>query len=68
MVGTVKWWNDAKGFGFIKGEQKDVFVHFSEIKASGRKTLMDGQEVEYEIQSSPKGPVAKNVIPKEAPF
>lgn len=68
MQGTVKWFNDEKGFGFIKGESKDVFVHYSSINAKGRRTLTEGQRVEFEIESSPKGPVAKNVVPEEGAF
>ena len=64
--GTVKWFNDAKGFGFItpsEGE-KDLFVHMSEIQMEGFKTLRDGQDVDYQEGSSDKGPCATNVIPK----
>ena len=60
--GTVKWFNDKKGFGFITPESgKDVFVHFSEIQSEGFKTLKDDQEVEFELVSGDKGPQAKNV-------
>lgn len=61
--GTVKMFNDAKGFGFIRPEDgsKDVFVHFSAIQATGRKTLAEGQTVSYEIEASEKGPRAANV-------
>ena len=64
--GTVKWFNDKKGFGFIEpeGGGKDLFVHMSEIKMDGFKTLRDGQSVEYEEGSGDKGPCASNVIPK----
>ena len=64
--GTVKWFNDKKGFGFIEpeGGGKDLFVHMSEIKMGGFKTLRDGQSVEYEEGSGDKGPCASNVIPK----
>ena len=64
--GTVKWFNDTKGFGFIEpeGGEKDLFVHMSEIQMEGFKTLKDGQEVEYEVGESDRGPVAKNVVPK----
>ena len=64
--GTVKWFNDTKGFGFIEpeGGGKDLFVHMSEIKMDGFKTLKDGQSVEYEVGESDRGPVAKNVVPK----
>jgi len=60
--GTVKWFNDKKGFGFITPESgKDVFVHFSEIQSEGFRTLKDGQDVEFELVSGEKGPQAKNV-------
>jgi CspA family cold shock protein len=56
LKGTVKWFNDAKGFGFIEHTSgKDVFVHYSVIEAEGFKTLKDGEEVEYEIKEGPKG-------------
>ena len=64
--GTVKWFNEGKGFGFITPEDggKDLFVHHSEIKGGGgRGTLNDGQEVEYEVGQGQKGPCANNVIP-----
>ena len=61
-VGTVKWFNDAKGFGFIKQEgEGDVFVHYSQIVGDGFKTLEEGQAVEFEIVDGPKGPQAGNV-------
>jgi CspA family cold shock protein len=61
--GTVKWFNDAKGFGFITREngQPDVFVHFSSIRAEGFKSLAEGDKVEYEVSQGPKGPQASNV-------
>ncbi|MBA2682890.1 MAG: cold-shock protein [Gemmatimonadota bacterium] len=60
--GKVKWFNDAKGFGFIEQEGgEDVFVHFSSITMDGFKTLAEGQEVEFEIQSGEKGLHASNV-------
>jgi len=64
--GTVKWFNDKKGFGFIEpeGGGKDLFVHMSEIKMDGFKTLKDGQSVDYEEGSGDKGPCATNVVPK----
>ena len=62
-TGTVKWFNDAKGFGFITPADggKDVFVHFSAIQAEGFKSLAEGAAVEYEIEDGPKGPQARNV-------
>lgn len=60
--GTVKWFNDEKGFGFIACEGKaDVFVHFSAINANGRRTLVEGQAVSFEITDGEKGPQAANV-------
>ncbi|KAL9101993.1 MAG: hypothetical protein Q9163_002822 [Psora crenata] len=63
--GTVKWFNESKGFGFITPEDnsKDVFVHFSAIQGNGFKTLAEGQMVEFEIQDGQKGPSAMNVTP-----
>ncbi len=62
MKGTVKWFNESKGYGFITPETgKDVFAHFSEIKMEGFKTLHEGQEVEFEVVNSPKGPQASNI-------
>jgi cold shock protein len=64
-IGKVKWFNDAKGFGFITPSDgsKDVFVHFSAIQGSGFKSLVEGQEVKYELTQGPKGPSAANVQP-----
>ncbi|MCX6584423.1 MAG: cold-shock protein [Candidatus Aminicenantes bacterium] len=60
--GKVKWFNAKKGYGFISTtEGKDVFVHYNEIKSEGFKTLDEGQEVEFEINSGPKGDHAVNV-------
>ena len=60
--GTVKWFNNQKGYGFITGEDgKDVFVHFSGLVMEGFKTLTEGQTVEYEVTDGEKGPQAVNV-------
>ena len=61
--GTVKWFNDAKGFGFITPEDgsKDVFVHHSAVSMDGFRTLSEGQRVEYEVTQGAKGPAAGNV-------
>lgn len=62
MRGKVKWFNDKKGYGFIAQEGgRDVFVHFSNVKGEGYKSLSEGQEVEFEIVDGPKGPQAVNV-------
>lgn len=64
VQGTVKWFNDEKGFGFIAQESgKDVFVHFSAINGNGRKTLAEGQKVTMEVTQGQKGPQAENVTP-----
>jgi CspA family cold shock protein len=63
-TGTVKWFNDAKGFGFITSESgEDVFVHFSAIQARGFRSLAEGATVEFEITNGPKGLQATNVVP-----
>ena len=62
LKGTVKWFNESKGFGFIEQEEgKDVFVHYSAIAGSGFKTLNEGDKVLFEIVDGPKGPAAANV-------
>ena len=62
VQGTVKWFNESKGFGFLSQEGgPDVFVHHSEIKAEGYRTLNEGDKVQFEITQSPKGPRASNV-------
>ena len=64
VVGTVKWFNDEKGFGFIEQEGgKDVFVHHSAINGAGRKTLREGQKVTMQVTQGQKGPQAENVTP-----
>ncbi|MFC1500875.1 cold-shock protein [Elusimicrobiota bacterium] len=62
-TGKVKWFNDAKGFGFISNDDGsgDVFAHFSAVEASGFKTLAEGDSVEFEVESSDKGPKASNI-------
>jgi CspA family cold shock protein len=66
QTGTVKWFNEAKGFGFITPSDgsPDVFVHFSTIEADGFKTLAEGQKVEFEANKGPKGMQATRVIPR----
>jgi len=62
-TGRVKWFNDAKGYGFIEtAEGKDVFVHYSAIQKEGFKTLAEGQQVEFEVVQGPKGLQAANVV------
>ena len=63
-TGSVKWFNDSKGFGFITPADgsADVFVHHSSIKAEGFKSLTEGQNVTYDVQKGPKGPSAVNVV------
>ena len=65
MKGTVKWFNDQKGFGFITPEDggKDLFVHHTSIQAQGFKTLAENQKVEFDVEQSDKGPRAGNVRP-----
>ena len=60
--GTVKWFNESKGYGFIEQESgEDVFVHFSAISGDGFKTLKEGQKVQFDVTKGPKGPQAANV-------
>ncbi len=65
-TGTVKWFSDDKGFGFIAPSDgsKDVFVHHSAVQGSGFKSLTEGQIVSYEVEQGPKGPSATNVVPQ----
>ncbi len=67
--GTVKWFNDAKGFGFIEpeGGGADVFAHFSAVQMEGFRTLKQGSRVEYELVQGPKGSLAQNIRPLGAP-
>ncbi len=66
VTGTVKWFNESKGFGFIAPSDgsADVFVHFSAIQGDGFKTLAEGQNVEFEVEKGPKGLQAANVMPQ----
>jgi CspA family cold shock protein len=65
-VGKVKWFNDAKGFGFIQCEgASDVFVHYTAIQGEGYKSLAEGQEVEFDLYEGSKGPQAQNVIRRQ---
>lgn len=71
-VGRVKWFNDAKGYGFIERDQaitptrktEEIFVHFSAIQGDGHRTLEEGQEVEFDIYEDAKGKTAHNVMPR----
>ncbi len=67
-VGTVKWFNDAKGFGFIEpeGGGDDVFAHFSAIRMDGFRTLRQGSRVSFDVAQGPKGQLAQNICPLEA--
>lgn len=63
IIGTVKWFNGTKGYGFIARDGgPDVFVHFSAIQAEGFKNLNEGQKVEFSVEQGPKGPQASNVV------
>jgi CspA family cold shock protein len=63
ITGTVKWFNDSKGFGFItpEGSDKDCFVHYSAITGTGFRTLQEGEKVEFDLVQGQKGPAAENV-------
>ena len=63
-IGTVKWFSDSKGYGFLTRDdgEKDVFVHHSAIQGTGFKTLSEGERVEFEVVQSQKGPAAENVV------
>ena len=64
-TGTVKWFNESKGYGFIAQESgEDVFVHFQAIQGTGFKTLAEGQTVKFDIEQGPKGLQAANVVPE----
>ena len=64
ITGKVKWFNEAKGFGFIEQESgPDVFAHFSAIQGSGFRTLNEGQQVEFKITQGQKGPQAEEIVP-----
>ncbi|MBT8448126.1 MAG: cold-shock protein [Gammaproteobacteria bacterium] len=63
-TGTVKWFNESKGFGFIEREDgPDVFAHFSAIQGGGFRTLKEGQQVEFSVTQGEKGPQAENIVP-----
>lgn len=67
LTGTVKWFNNTKGYGFItQGSGADVFVHYSAIQQQGFKTLREGEQVEFDIKMGPRGPQAENVIRLQA--
>jgi len=61
-TGTVKWFNNAKGFGFIRQDEgPDVFVHYTQITGDGYRTLQEGEDVNFELKEGPRGPLAANV-------
>ena len=70
LTGTVKWFNNAKGYGFIVQDngEKDVFVHHSAVLMDGYRSLNEGERVEYEIEQTPKGPAAVNVRKIDQPL
>jgi len=63
MIGVVSWFNKEKGWGFIKANHVEYFLHFKEIKMDGFKVLNAGEEVAFDAEEGPRGPLAKNVIP-----
>lgn len=68
LEGTVKWFNQRKGYGFIStADGQDVFVHYTNISGEGFKTLAEGDSVSFDIAEGEKGPRAENVVPKSAP-
>ena len=68
MVGRVKWFNNEKGYGFVEyKDNEDVFIHYSTIQLDGYKTLSEGQYVQFELISTPKGYQALNVVPVKEP-
>jgi CspA family cold shock protein len=63
VTGTVKWFNESKGFGFIEQQSgPDVFAHFSAISSTGFRTLIEGQSVQFTVTQGPKGPQAENIV------
>ena len=66
--GTVKWFNDAKGYGFLRveGQDEDIFVHYTAVQAEGYRSLNEGETVEFELVNGPKGMKAENVVRAEA--
>ena len=64
VTGTVKWFNESKGFGFLQQPNgPDVFAHYSAIASTGFKTLVEGQQVSFRVTQGPKGPQAENIVP-----
>lgn len=62
QIGIVKWFNDQKGFGFVTSADKDYFIHFKEIQSEGYKSLKEGDKVSFVPSTSPKGPLATQVV------